>query len=366
MRENRIGLETLTPMGHVQTQCNGQELSVRVTEAIHDLGYNINRSVIRSYLAIPGVYRPPFRIEMTVKLDMPCFILLAGEGHVTFGSPWMENRRIEDIAVPMGKPREYDNEISFGEHNRLSVYYGLHEMQILVDGEERFFSNHERYFKASHEEGYALGITCTKDAELEIREIVITELDADIGLNRPNTAKPLPDLMDGIKPTYESCIAGLPEEIQAEIGETERFLKALKPMKFRRAIDKNGKKITYVASDFGISYALYISGSQMHHSLQWYIVTNGKPETWHRRANHMEEVLQRLDSTNPELAGRIFHRLNECTGCRRSCSVFTPYEYHGQRKTTCHGQVFLKMKAADFQDARDFFEAVNGMHAENE
>jgi hypothetical protein len=60
------------------------------------------------------------------------------------------------------------------------------------------------------------------------------------------------------KPTFDSIISKLPDEFKNEIIETDSFLKSLRPMKFKRVIDKNGAKITYVASDFGISYAVKV------------------------------------------------------------------------------------------------------------
>jgi len=61
------------------------------------------------------------------------------------------------------------------------------------------------------------------------------------------------------KPKFDEVISNLPEDFRNEIIETDRFLKSLRPLKFKRMLDKYGNKITYVASDFGISYAFNIS-----------------------------------------------------------------------------------------------------------
>lgn len=79
--------------------------------------------------------------------------------------------------------------------------------------------------------------------------------------------------------TFEKCISLLPEDIQREIVHINDYLKSLKPLNYKRQIEKNGNKITYVASEYGISYAIYLSNDMFGHSLQWYLLTNGKPET---------------------------------------------------------------------------------------
>ena len=367
--ETRISLDALIPRGHARAELSGGALDVRIDRAIHDIGYNIRRDRIASYLELPGRYRVPMRIDLRFSIDMPEALLLVGDGHVSFGSPWMENRRIEDILEPMGKPRRYDNHLTMGETTDISVLFNRKGMQICIGGEERFFSVKERYMKSprpSGEEGVRVGITCTKRAELRIHSVSVTEYDEDMPIVRGAAAIPgvRGEEMPTEKPTFQTCIAALPETVREEIAKTEAHLKSLQHLKFRRTIEKHGNKITYVAADAGVSYALYLSGSVMHHSFQWYIVTNGRPETWHRKANSLEEVLGRLSERSPELAERVFFALNECIGCREHCLARTPYAFKGQKKTTCHGHVFLKMTASDFQDVRGFFAELDKMLAE--
>jgi hypothetical protein len=40
----------------------------------------------------------------------------------------------------------------------------------------------------------------------------------------------------------------------------------------------------------------------MYHSLQWYIITNSKPEFWHRKADMMVETLQKSAEFSLEYA----------------------------------------------------------------
>ncbi len=368
MTRTNIEPSSLVPVGETACEVVDGILQATTTRAIHDVGYNIRRDLISSFLSAPGRYRLPMRIDMRISIDVPEMLLLVGDGHVSFGSPWMENRRIEDIAEPAGKPRLFDNAIRFGAFADISVFYGKRDMRIWIDGEERYASTRERYMRSdASESGFAIGFTCTKRADMKIRSLAVTEYgdDApDFNGTKPACAPRRPDAQEARKPTFESCIEALPPVIRSEIERTEGFLKSLHSLKFKRAIEKHGNKITYVESQRGVSYALYLSGSVMHHSIQFYIVTNGSPENWHQKSNPMEKLLVAIGTNSPELADRIFANLNECIGCRAHCLAKTSYSYRSRTKLTCHGHVFFKMCPSDFQDVRDFFAHLNRLPAE--
>ena len=61
---------------------------------------------------------------------------------------------------------------------------------------------------------------------------------------------------------FGSMISTLPQALEDEIAETDQYLRALRPLKFKRTVDPKAKKITYVASDYGISYMFRISDNQ--------------------------------------------------------------------------------------------------------
>jgi hypothetical protein len=137
-------------------------------------------------------------------------------------------------------------------------------------------------------------------------------------------------------------------------------------MKFKRQIEKNGNKITYVASDYGVSYAIYLSNDIFDHSLQWYIITSGKPDTWHRKADRMEETLNRLANTSPDFAERMFHNLDDCVGCGKNCLAKTQYRLHEKRKMVCHGKLKFTMSVSGFEDVRVFISTINQLIEEVE
>ncbi|MDP4090019.1 MAG: hypothetical protein Q8930_12215, partial [Bacillota bacterium] len=314
-------------------------------------------------------YKLPMRIDLTVKIDSPGLYLLLGNGHINFGTPWSDNRRLDDIIEPGYKIRFFHNHIPINEFADISVIYDYSAMQILINGEERFYSEKEKYMKSKsikdfNNTGFSFGIACGKRTGLSIKSLRITEYNETAGIVHKDTELPKPTISNEAvepetKPGFETCISLLTKEIQEEIIKTDRYLRSLKPLKFKRQIEKHGNKITYLASEYGFSYALYPSNDIMYHSLGWYIITSSKPELWHRKADMMEEVLNKLAGTSPELSERMFLNLNECISCRPYCSVKTLYEFKGRKKLTCHGLMEFKMCISDFEDVRTFINAVN-------
>ncbi|MCL2722767.1 MAG: hypothetical protein FWD47_15665 [Treponema sp.] len=108
---------------------------------------------------------------------------------------------------------------------------------------------------------------------------------------------------------FDEIISKLPKVFKEEIIQTDNYLKTIRPLKFKRVVDKKAKKVTYVASDYGVSYMFKISDDKLSHNFQWYIVYNGKVETWHRRADFMDETLAKIVKSDHELAMRIYNAL---------------------------------------------------------
>jgi len=174
--------------------------------------------------------------------------------------------------------------------------------------------------------------------------------------NKTNTQK---------KSLFDELILNLPKNFKDEIIQTDNYLKVMRPLKFKRNVDKKVNKITYVASDYGVSYMFKISDDKFTHNFQWYIVYNGKAETWHRRADFMEETLIEIAKNDHALAMRIYNALRPCPGldgCHgERCLARTVYAFEKQKSLFCHGSVELGMKLKDFNDARKFFHYLNGL-----
>ncbi len=368
MKKTNIDLKLLLSKGHVVTKTINEALYITTPKRLSTKFENKNMS-LDSYVYTPDTYRLPLRIDLSVKIDSPGLFLLLGNGHLNFGTPWSDNRRIDDIIEPNCKPRFFHNHIPMDEFVDISVIYGFTNMQILVNGEERYYSEKEKYMKSKllkefNHNGFELKIACTKRTDMYIKALSITEYDelpaivrTAIDLPKPWTSNEA--IAAGQKPKFDSCISMLPSEIQDEIVSMDTFLRSLRPMKFKRQLEKYGNKITYLASEYGFSYAIYPSNDVMYHSLCWYIITNSKPEFWHRKADMMEMTLNKLAETSPEFAERMFINLNECIACISGCTVKTLYGFNGKKKLTCHGIMEFKMCVSDFKDVRIFINTVN-------
>lgn len=219
-------------------------------------------------------------------------------------------------------------------------------------------------FSEINEDGFELKIACDKLVTACIKSVSIIEYNdtcniVHSGVELPTAITKNEVIASGEKPTFEKCISLLPVYIQNEIVKTDEYLKSLKPLKFKRQIEKSGNKITYVESNYGFSYAIYLSNDIFDHSLQWYVITNGKPETWHRKDDMMEETLNRLSNTSSDFAESMFYSLQDCVGCYKSCLAKTKYHLDEKCKTVCHGKLKFRMSNSGFQDVHAFIEEIN-------
>ena len=359
MNKHVIDLAGLTTHGRAQTKFADGIFDIWTTHSVTGNMFNLYGDTMRRhYVSLPKNYRLPFRVEMTVKLDHPSFLLLLGKGHMTFNSPWQDNRKIEDLAFPSGKPNQdkdsYNNRFPLGEWVDISITCNVDELQILINGQERFYSRKLAYMnKKKHQEldalnanGFTLGLAVFKRSTLAVKSITVTEYDDRAPVER-GTFEEIPrpaSREERPKPTFERVIAGLPREYQDEAMETDSFLRSLRPMKFRRAVDKNGGKVSWVASDYGISYHISPSGDQLSHRFGWYIVHSGLPDTWHRKADHLVETLNHIATSDPALADCLFYAINDCVGCYGTrCLAKTLYEFNGEKRIACHGTIMLQM-----------------------
>lgn len=370
MHKHNIDLESFLPKGQATCKYENDVLHITTNRAIPTQRFDCEHLSINSYIYLPDKYRLPLRIDITAKIDTPGLYLLLGKGHVNVGTLCTDNRRIDDIISPARKTIYYHNDISMNAFTEISVIYDLKEMQILIDGEERYFSKKERYmksveFKERNQEGFELKIACDKLVNVTIKSVTISEFPDTCGIVHTGAELPVANKKNevialGEKPTFEKCISSLPTSIQSEIVKLDETLKSkpFKLFKFKRQIEKNGNKITYIASDYGFSYAIYLSNNLFDHSLQWYLITNGKPETWHRKADMMEETLNSLLHKAPDFAQRIFFSLDDCVGCYQNCLARTQYRLGDETKAVCHGKLKFNMNLSGFKDVRSFIEEI--------
>lgn len=371
VKEKKVNPEDFIGKGHVEVECRDNLLYMTTKRAIPTQRFDKEHLSIPSYIYLPEKYRLPLRIDITAKMDAPGLYILFGNGHVNFGTLCSDNRRIDDIAAPSRKTAVFHNHMNMNEFTDISILYDLNEMQILVNGEERYYSQKERYMKGrtleeAGKDGFELKIACDKLVNLCIESVCITEYESTCGIFHLEGELPpaitVNDVVKGDeKLSFEQSISLLPKEFQDEIFKMDEYLKAQKPLKIKRKIEKNGSKITYVSSEYGFSYAIYLSNDTFNHSLQWYLVTNGKPDTWHRKADRMEDTLRSLAEKSPEFAERMFFSLDDCVGCYSHCLAKTKYQLKETQKIVCHGKLMFKMGISGFEDVRTFVEEIKSI-----
>lgn len=368
MKAHEIDLTSFRIKGHVTCEYKDDALQITTLRSIPTQRFDLEHLAIHSFGYLPNRYHLPFRIDLTAKIDAPGLYVLPGNGHINFGTMWQDNRRMDDIAAPARKIMLFHNHIEMNTWTDLSILYDKKEMQILINGEERYYSTRERYMKPAlldeiNTDGLMLKIACDKLTTLHISALRITEYETSCGIVRPASQLPAaPTRHTGVpfgeRASFEQCIAALPVSMQNAIIQMDRYLKDQRKIKFKRQIEKNGNKITYVASEQGFSYTIYVSNDLFDHSLQWYLITSGKPETWHRKADRMEAALRLLEPEHMEYAKRMFQNLDDCVGCYQNCLARTLYQFGDQQKYTCHGKLKFKMHVTGFEDARIFIDTI--------
>jgi len=375
MKKHSINFLNLKPIGKATIKAVDETIEIRTMQSITSGGFHLGgTSYQKNSVILPQKYQLPLRIDMRIKLDYPAFVLRIGEGHVYFASGHdTEYFRIKDIVEPESKPSKenfyFDNRLTFDEFTEISIIYNFNEMQILIKEEERFYSQNQPYMKKKHsdafvvlnQEGFELGLSVTKHAILTVAKMTVTEYEEDVQITRgsfelPDPLAPKPEKM---KANYESVAGKIPLEFQSEIREMDIFFKSLRPMRFKRTVDKSGCKITYVASDVGISYTIVASGAESYHHFGWYFVYNGPVETWHRKADYMEEILSEIAKSDRRLSERVFNALVDCCGCYQGGLCKTLYKFDDNKLLSCHGRTRFRMNFDDFKDVREFFRYLN-------
>ena len=177
-----IDLAKLIAHGKIETKSDGEIVNVWTTNSITSVAFNlIGDTYKRHSIRLPDKYHIPFRLDMTIMIDFPALILLVGDGHIAFSTS--DNHKIEDIAKPTGKPNQdhclFDNKLPFGVFVDISVILNFNEMQILVDGEERFYSCKLPYVKDANLnelnlKGFGIGLTVSKQSTFSIKSISVT------------------------------------------------------------------------------------------------------------------------------------------------------------------------------------------------
>lgn len=364
---HNIDLKTFQKQGQVEVfeQQDGIEITTNITINDH---FNSFTDPITHYIYFPEKYELPLKIDLTVKIDSPTLYVLLGKGHINFNSCWTDNRRISDIAAPNLKPINFNNEMPVNADVDISILYGLNFMQIMINGEERYYTQKSAYMKKDlikdlNENGLELRLMCSKRTRVLIKKVTVTEYEIgeDFANQHNFYEPPLLGVDKTVKSDFETCISCLSMDIQDKIIEVDKYLLSHKKLGMKRKIEGSYKagRITYT-SKTGFSYVLIINKNVMYHYFWWYIVSNYKYENKYggRKNDLTEQTLMLLQERSPELAKILFDLYISCYSCYPGCVARTLYEFGGNKKMTCHGKLRFKMVENDFDYVISMMEVI--------
>ena len=371
MTTHHIPLKSILPKGKVTIDTGNDELCMTAITAINT-EYVYQDAPIRSFACIPGKFKLPFRIDMTIKIDSPSLYLIIGKGHISFNKG-MDNRSVTDILGNDYKPNthEFNNFIPINKYVDISVTYGCKAMWINVNNELRCFSKKDPYIKAlktdslaeEWKDGFEFKIACDKRTQLTIKSINITEYEneepiapaGNITIKAPQSCLTVTE-----NSNVDECIHGLSPDLQKEILRTDEYLlnDMKKSLKFKRKIEGGypNSRITYV-SPLGISYKIFITDYLLSHDIGWVDYNTKREQEKYggkKKADYTIETLKKLAETSLEFSNEIFSRMKECVSCSAdaACIHTKSYKYDGKTKISCGGRIHFKMFPSDFSDLR--------------
>jgi len=152
-------------------------------------------------------------------------------------------------------------------------------------------------------------------------------------------------------------LAAMPPEFKESAIEMDGFLKSLRPLKFKRTVDK--RKINYVSAEYGISYAILPLDEKPTQHFGWYYLHNKETGEWYRKTDYFIQTLADIAKSDSEAAKRIFGAINNCRSCKGNPCAVIAYTYDGEDKLACYGRVILELNPIDFSDAKLFFTHLN-------
>jgi len=373
--QKKIPLEDLIPHGDVSAQVEDGVL--KFTPKIRAANYFDARA---PSLILSEKVKLPFRMDVSLNLDVVGFRVIVGSGLIPFTAGW-NGRAIENLVdggPKSWKVKMFDAAFELNKDVAISITYDYEFMMIEIDGEMRYLSKKERYMKSplleeANEAGVEVKFMAERHSTVMINALFISEYSNDeitrlrhemsereeITLNIPGT-------VDKGKESFEECIAWLPVATQQEITQTNDHLMSMKKeLKIKRSIEgtHKGCRIKYNSSEFGFGYHIIISNGWASHFFWFSMHFNRKyGDFGARKCDYTEAMLDKIAEKSPEVAKKIFDYYGECGICvyadRGGSKCPTVYEHDGVKRTTCHGQMQMSMKPETFGDVRVVFDAL--------
>ena len=338
MKSGNIALETLTPKKPTKVKIENGELHIPAEEAMTGKS--------RHHVIVPGKYKIPFRIDITVKTKFlrtnqlaSQLTLYIGKGSVYFNGG--HTSAVDVITAGSILPSAVCyNDMQSGEFVDLSVTFGSEMMWASVNNKVCFVAKNPGYVEIIKDNAVMDGLDITicggTNTKLTIKSLNIVEYQNDKP-DMPKEIMNLPELS-----VFELFVSGLHPKLHGEVIKTDEYLMndMKSSLKFRRSIDKHGH-LTY-QSPCGFSYSIREFGVGEYHGTSW-VKSQNKPD-------YTQEVLNYLAKSSPVLADKVFNNFHGCEVHERNCARMTTIDFNGKSKTICAGRIYFKMLPSEFDD----------------
>lgn len=360
MKTHNIPLDQFKPTGQVTSKMENGELTLTAING-------------KNRVAVPGAYKLPLRVDMTVKANSSDITLLAGKGGISFsGHINTSGGGIRRVDILTGKKEtvkfDYENEIPLDEYINLSVVYGskftwvrVNDKICYVNGKAPYLSMPEQF-----DAGLDLAVRPGKNkVELIIRSFTVTEYENDEP-NAPAEVANAPELS-----AFEWYVKSLPPHLRDDVIKMDKFLTTERALKFKKSVDPSGNLV--YASSCGFQYKLRkftlepdgheldrvmeYSDMEKHESGQ---MATSWAKNWAKDSQHSADytsrVLAKLAESSPEFADKMYSQLQYCNNvkCKRNSKV----EYKGNAKQTCSSSIKFTWNTAEFDDIQKMVTAV--------
>ena len=360
MQTHNIPIESLTPKKGIKAKLENGVLHVPAEKT------NLGKG--RHHIYVPGKYKLPFRIDMTVKLDFfrtnqiaSQLRLYIGKGNVYFNGGHTSTTDILTITKSSvfgdNKMTSYlcYNGIPSKEYVNISVIFSSKMMWALVDDACCYASDKLPYIELLRNnavpdeftDGIDIAICGGTDTKMTIKTFAVTEYENDEP-SIPKTLRNLPELTP-----FEMYVKGLPPAIHDVMYKMDAYLlnDMKSTLKFRRAIDKHGH-LTY-QSPCGLGFRIGEFGVGQSLGTTW---VNGSKKT-----DLIESIFKKLAETSPEFAEKIFSYTQICDpqhADARGCGSRVTINFMGKSRRVCAGKIHYDMTQAGFEDVKKYIAAM--------
>jgi len=345
MTKHDIPLELLLPKNRIKTKIENGAL--HVPSEVENLGKH------RHHINIPGKYKLPFRIDMSIRVTYHEFNQIASQlrlcinkGNIYFNGG---HTSVTDIITGDDVSPSFIcfNDISSEEYVDITVMFGTDIMWVSVNKQFCFASDKMPYLSIMHENanldtlsnGFDIALCGGTATRFSLKPLAVTEYHDEPDI--PEELVNLPELTG-----FEAFVKGLPSAIQNEMYGLDAFLmeEPKGTLKFKKSINKIGH-LTY-ESTCGFRFEIKEYGAGLTFLTCW-AKSPKKPD-------FTNEIIIELAKSSPDTAKKLFNKILGCELHSRECPRTVFYELMGETKSSCSGRMNIKMDASGFDDLKKF------------